>query len=121
MREIIKTNAAELTTRPLDTTPMDPYLTKLISEETTEIKDALMAQLSQHLDQIIYRQTISAIKEKNEKKLKELIQKQKFEQMKPRKTIFPVKHTFQAAHPPKPPRNNKSCKLSTPNKLQFKQ
>ena len=120
MREIIKTTTAGFTTKPIDTTPMDPYLSTLISEETGELKQALMAQLSDHLDQIIYQQAVSTIREESQKKLRHFIQQQKYQQMKPRSKILPVKTSFQTARPQKPPRKNLPCKQSTLTKLKLK-
>ena len=120
MREIIKTTTAEFTTKSMDATPMDPYLSKLISEETGDLKRALMAQLSDHLDQIIYRQAVSTIREESQKKIEQFIQQQKFQQMKPRNKILPVKQTIKTARPPKPPRKHLPCKPSTLNKLKLK-
>ena len=120
IREIIRVNTAGFTTKALDSTQMDPYLSTLISEETADIKQALMGQLSAHLDKIIYEQAVSAIHDENQKKIFNFIQHQKYHQMKPKKKILPVKQTFPATRPTKPPRNNMPCKPSTLDKLKLK-
>ena len=120
MREIIKTTTEGFTTKPVAFTPMDPYISGLISEETADIKQALLSQLSDHLDQIIYRQAVSTIREESQKKLQAFIKEQKSQKQQPRSKILPAKQTFQTARPPKPPRNNMPCKPSTLNKLKQK-